>query len=292
MILINLIGGLGNQMFQYACGKSLSHRNKMPLKLVVDQFEEYKQHNGLELLKVFEIDASLATRDDLVSLLGYKAGPKARRLFGRTAMSWANGESWCNEPSFDYWSGIQAIKKSAYLHGYWQSERYFIDIENIIRAEFTFRDKLDALDLDISSRMALGPCASIHVRRGDYLKGKSKRIYATCGIDYYVKAANMLYDKYPDIKFFAFSDDPDWVISHLEPEIGRLEVVTHNIGVRSAFDMRLMSMANHHIIANSSFSWWGAWLNPKKEKIVIAPKNWFADGRPTPTLLPSSWFRL
>jgi len=292
MIITNLIGGLGNQMFQFACGRSLSLKNKMPLLVAADQFGDYNQHNGLELLSVFNIDVPLATQDDLASLLGLKSSPKLRRLFGRPAMSWANGKNWCNEPGFDYWSGIDKIKNPVYIHGYWQSESYFSDIADVIRSDFNFCAELDNFDLDVCARMASGPCASIHVRRGDYLKGKFKSVYATLGADYYVKSMQYLRNIFPGINFFVFSDDPEWVVKYLQPEIGPVEVVSHNIGVRSPFDMRLMSMADHHIIANSSFSWWGAWLNLSKDKIVIAPKMWFADGRPTPTLFPSSWIRL
>ena len=264
----------------------------MPLLVAADLFGEYNQHNGFELLNVFDIDVPVATRDDLASLLGFKSSPKLRRLLGRFPMSWANGRNWCIEPSFDYWPGIYKIKNPVYLHGYWQSESYFSSIADIIRFDFNFRTELDNLDRDVYARMALGPSASIHVRRGHYLKGKFKNIYATLGIEYYVKSAQYLRNKYPNVNFFVFSDDPEWVVKYLQPEIGRIEVVSHNIGIRSPFDMRLMSMADHHIIANSSFSWWGAWLNLSKEKIVIAPKKWFADGRLTPTLLPSSWIRL
>jgi hypothetical protein len=207
-------------------------------------------------------------------------------------MSWAAGGRWCIEPHFDFWPGIQKIKQSTYIHGYWQSEKYFADIANVIRQDFNFRTDLDSLDLAVRERMVSAPCASLHVRRGDYLKGKYKNVYATCDVSYYVSAVQLLRSKIPDIRLFAFSDEPDWIVKHLEPELGLIEIVSHNIGARSANDMRLMSLADHHIIANSSFSWWGAWLNPRKEKLVIAPKRWFADDRPTPTLLPSSWIRL
>ena len=279
-------------MFQYACGRALSIRNSVPLRIAADQFSNYQQHNGLELLRIFDISVPLATPKELLSLLGIKANPNVRKLLGRPSMSCLTGKSWCNEPHFDYWTGIHDIDFPKYIHGYWQSESYFADLAKVIRNDFTFRCKLDGLDLAVYERMSSGPCVSLHVRRGDYLKGKFKNMYASCNVEYYVSAVQLLRKKQPNIKIFAFSDEPDWIVKNLVPEIGPMEVVCHNVGSSSANDMRLMSLADHHIIANSSFSWWGAWLNPSKEKIVIAPKTWFAGGRQTPTLLPISWIRI
>jgi len=292
MIISNLVGGLGNQMFQYACGRAISLRTGIPLRLATDQFPLYQQHNGFELLRVFEVSVPQATQEDLVSLLGMQASPWLRRLLARPSMRWATSSRSCNEPDFDYWPGIQKLDNSSYIHGYWQSEHYFADFADVIRNDFTFRADWDALDLAVRERMASGPSASLHVRRGDYLKGKAKNVYAACDVAYYVSAVQLLRGKYPRLNLFAFSDEPEWVEKHLEPEVGRIEVVSHNIGSRSANDMRLMSSADHNIIANSSFSWWGAWLNPNIDKVVIAPKTWFADRRPTPTLIPSTWIRL
>lgn len=292
MIISNLVGGLGNQMFQYACGRAVSLRTRQPLRLATDQFSLYRQHNGLELLRVFEISVQQASQEDLVSLLGMQARPRLRRILARPSMSWVTCSKWYNEPHLDYWAGIREIDHSSYIHGYWQSEQYFADFADVIRNDFTYRSDWDALDLAVRERMASAPSASLHVRRGDYLKGKFKNIYAACDVAYYISAVRILREKYHGLNLFAFSDEPEWVEKYLEPELGRIEVVSHNIGPRSANDMRLMSSADHNIIANSSFSWWGAWLNPNIAKTVIAPKTWFSDQRPTPTLIPSTWIRL
>jgi hypothetical protein len=262
------------------------------LYLAVDLFYEYQQHNGFELTNVFSIDVPLATRHQLESLIGLRATPKIRRLLARPALSWATNENMCIEPHFEYWPDIHNIYQSTYVHGYWQSESYFIDIADVIRRDFTFRKPLIGLDLAVRKRMASALCASLHVRRGDYLMPKFKKYHPTCSISYYVSSVKILRDKFPDIKIFAFSDDPEWVLKHLEPELGQIEIVSHNSGITSANDMHLMSLADHHIIANSSFSWWAAWLNPSKEKVVISPKEWFANGRSISTLLPSSWLTL
>jgi hypothetical protein len=292
MIIANIIGGLGNQMFQYACGRALSLRTGQSLRIAADQFENYALHNGLEIQRVFQVEVPQATVAELKQLLGWQTSPKLRRLFGRPAMRWATGRGWSSEPNFAFWPSINNIQTSTYLHGYWQSEQYFADIADQIHQDFTFRMHWDAEDLAVRDRMKAQPSASLHVRRGDYTLAKNQTVFATCGLEYYRDAIRVLRHRVPNVRFFAFSDSPDWVDEHLSPEFGPIEIVRHNSGARSANDMRLMSQADHHIIANSSFSWWGAWLNPSTEKVVIAPKRWFLNGKDDRDLVPKKWIRI
>ena len=292
MIISNIIGGLGNQMFQYACGRALSLRTGQPLRIVTDQFDTYALHNGFELRRVFCLEAPHATEGELKHVLGWQAPPMLRRLLGRPAMRWATGRNWSGEPYFQYWPGINDVPTPTYLHGYWQSERYFADVEDRIRADFDFRIPWDHADLAVRERMRARPSVSVHVRRGDYTLIKNQRIYAPCGIDYYRDAIRLVRQRVPGVRLFAFSDDPDWVGAQLGPDLGPVEIVRHNTGERSANDMRLMSQADHHIIANSSFGWWGAWLNADPRKIVVAPRRWFLNGTDARDLVPSGWIRL
>ena len=292
MIISNIIGGLGNQMFQYACGRSMGLRCGQPLRLATDQFDAYTLHNGFELQRVFSIVLPLATRAELRLLLGWQASPSLRRLVGRPAMRWLAGNSWANEPHFQFWPELAALQGPRYLHGYWQTERYFTEHIDQIRADFVFRMEWDAPDEAVRQRMRAQPSASLHVRRGDYTNAKNKKLFATCSLDYYREAIRLMHERVPGVRLFAFSDDPDWVDAHLGAEFGSIETVRHNFGDRSAHDMRLMSQADHHIIANSSFSWWGAWLNPSPDKIVIAPRRWFLNGTDDSDLIPTSWIRV
>lgn len=292
MIISNIVGGLGNQMFQYACGRALSNRIGRPLHLSVDQFQKYRLHSGFELQRVFQINAPLATEFELKSVLGWQARPAMRRIFGRPSMRWATGRNWCNEPFFQYWKDIKNVQAPVYVHGYWQSESYFKDEADAIRNEFTFQMAWDELDHAVLERMRAQPSASLHIRRGDYKLSKNKRIFALCDVNYYREAVNLLRQRVPDVRLFIFTDDPDWVESELTSDFWLYEVIRHNSGSRSPNDMRLMSNADHHIIANSSFSWWGAWLNPSPDKIVIAPQHWFLNGTNDMDLIPSSWIRL
>jgi hypothetical protein len=291
MIITNIVGGLGNQMFQYACGRALSLYTEQPLRIATDQFNGYELHNGFELQRVFNVDVIQASEIELKRLLGWQSSPMLRRILGRPIMHWATSNCWAAEPYFHYWSGIKNVRMPAYLHGYWQSERYFSNAEECIRKDFEFRMPWDEDDLNLRERMHAQPSVSIHVRRGDYATSSNKNIYAQCGIDYYRNAIRLIQQKVPDVKIFAFSDDPDWVEANLEREFDTIETVRHNIGHRSAHDMRLMSQADHHIIANSTFSWWAAWLNPSPDKIVVAPSRWFTNGTDDRDLIPSSWIR-
>lgn len=293
MIISNIIGGLGNQMFQYACGRALSLRLKQPLRITTDQFKNYKFHNGFELQNVFKLKVPQATISDLELILGWQRFPIIRKILSRSKMHWATCSGWCNEPHFEFWNGIKDIQLSAYLHGYWQSEKYFSDLSDQIRQDFTFNMDWNDFDLGVLKQMKTQPSASLHVRRGDYHTiAKNKRIFALCDINYYREAICLLRKRVPDIRIFAFSDDPDWVETYLINEFGPITIIRNNARERSANDMRLMSYADHHIIANSTFSWWGAWLNPSPEKIVIAPRLWFIDEKNDQDLIPSNWIRL
>jgi hypothetical protein len=295
MIITNLIGGLGNQMFQYACGRAASLRWNQPLLVSVDQFSTYKLHNGLEINRVFHGDVRTAGAADLRALLGWQAHPFVRKLLARPALAQLRRRAFVAEPHFHHWDGLQQRPlRDVYLHGYWQSERYFADAAAQIRADFGFASDWDEPDRAVLERMRAGPSLSVHVRRGDYTSKKNTGLYAACDLDYYRRAIRHVRERSAQARLFVFSDDPDWVQANLGPEFGELEAVRHNTGARSARDMRLMSCADHHVIANSSFSWWGAWLNPSPEKIVVAPRQWFVNeaAMSSADLIPASWVRL
>jgi Glycosyl transferase family 11 len=292
MIVSNIAGGLGNQMFQYACGRAISLRSGQELRLIADRAPGYGFHNGFELKKIFGLNFLEAGSTELNDLLGWRGAPILRRIFSKSQMRWCRGRNWFAEPHYHYWPKIMQVGSNAYLHGYWQSELYFEEITNQLRLDFCFTAPFSEEDLNVVHRMRLQPSASIHVRRGDYTHAKAQGVMNICELDYYRDAINMLSAKVPHIKFFAFSDDPLWVQTELAKVSGSLEIVRHNTGLRSAYDMRLMSCADHHIIANSSFSWWGAWLNASPDKTVIAPKKWFLNGFNDRDLIPKSWIRL
>jgi hypothetical protein len=196
------------------------------------------------------------------------------------------------ERNFNFDSAVLDLPDNTYLDGYWQSYLYFEDVADLIRFEATPSLPAGPKDMVVSQAIIRAESVSVHVRRGDYVRLKTAAsVHGTCSPEYYLTAMATVASLVPNAHFFVFSDDPEWTRRHLTPP-GPTTFVDHN-GPEAAFqDLRLMALCKHNVIANSSFSWWGAWLNPGKEKVVISPKLWFADGRPTPTLMPSKWSRL
>jgi hypothetical protein len=179
------------------------------------------------------------------------------------------------------------------LDGYWQSEKYFSDIAPVIRSDFTVRVEPEGLNREVASVINGCNAISIHFRRGDYVTdAKIAARHGACTNDYFIKAVELIKARVERPHFFVFSDDPAWVREHFTiPHT--MTLVDHNGPDKAHEDLRLMSLCRHHIIANSSFSWWGAWLNPRPDKIVIAPLRWFNDPTvDTSDLIPESWLRI
>lgn len=272
MIVTKIIGGLGNQMFQYAAGRSLALANGIQLKLDISGFSTYALHNGYEL-DLFHIDAKIATPEEVFMLAGSQSRiPQfIRRKLRLTKSSHILEAGKALGPSFF------EIKAPAYLEGYWQSYEYLEPFESQIRRDFTFKGALVGRNLETAERITNSNAVSVHIRRGDYVTNQTfAKLHGFVGIDYYSSAIQRIREEVSSPTFFIFSDDLDWARANLG--LGEDAVfVSHNTGRSSFEDMRLMSMCNHNIIANSSFSWWGAWLNGNRGKIVIAPRKWFAD---------------
>ena len=202
------------------------------------------------------------------------------------------GAKFIVEPHFDYWPGISETPKHCYFAGYWQSEKYFRNHGNVIRADLTFKDPLTGQNLEWASRIGGSMAVGMHVRRGDYAANpKTLAVHGLCSPDYYRSAVDFIASHVDTPVFFVFSDDIPWVMEHLKIGLP-CHYIDHNKGLASHNDMRLMSLCRHHIIANSSFSWWGAWLNSAPGKIVIAPRRWFANGRAVDDLIPEGWLTL
>lgn len=284
MIISHIIGGLGNQMFQYAAGFRLAHALGVEYKIDVSDFETYKiQDYSLGTLSITAPVASERETDALKGRLG---------LLGRMARS----SHRIDEPSLAFYPDLLNAKDGSYLTGYWQSEKYFGDVSAEIRKQFSVRDEIDAENAHIAAEIQNGLHVSIHIRRGDYITNKqAQSFHGSCSLDYYRDAAQYIFDATAakDIEFVVFSDDPQWVKDNLRLEYP-MRYVDHNGPEKNYLDMYLMSCCRHNIIANSSFSWWGAWLNSHEDKIVVAPKRWFVgkENALTKDLIPEIWVRL
>jgi hypothetical protein len=285
VIISNIHCGLGNQLFQYACARRLAHYHKTELKLDLDSFD----YNKLRLygLKHFNISAGIATRQEIEAI-------QYRQLFGLekvyrrlTGEKLVNRSRWIKEPHFHFDPKLLTAPNHSYLCGYWQSEKYFIEIRDILLQELTLVQPMSPSAEQYAAQIRSSNAVCVHVRRGDYLKDDNLEV---CSIDYYQTAFQKLSYQVSDAKVFIFSDDPDWVKENLDFGAPRIIV----IGNSDYEDLTLMSMCKHFIIANSSFSWWGAWLSNDSNKIVYAPKKWFSDGvkpffQNTLDVIPSSW---
>lgn len=293
MITSHIIGGLGNQMFQYAAGRSLALRHGCELQLDTLDFAGYSLHQGFELTTVFGIDSPQIDRQTRDQLLGWRGSGLARRLLKRCPGFQIGRPPFVNEPHFQYWKGWEQLACPAYISGYWQSELYFSDCADQIREDFKFSKPLDPHSKEIAKEIQGAVSVSLHVRRGDYANNlKTNAVHGLCEPAYYASAIKHLSDQLGAMHLFVFSDDIEWARANLPLAAHPHTFVSHNKGSDSWRDMQLMSICRHHVIANSSFSWWAAWLNTSRMKTVVAPKRWFVKNIDTRDLMPQQWIRI
>lgn len=279
-------------MFQYAAGRALSLALGQPLLLDLRGFKSYPLHQGFELGDVFTGTYKAATSGDVRKILGWRSPDIVRKALKRMNLPFLTGASLALEPHFNYWPGLRAAGGSRYLMGYWQSEMYFKDIAETLRSDFHFKLPLDHTSRDIADCMQACQAVSLHVRRGDYLThAPTAKVLSVCSLDYYRQAIAYISTRVETPHFYLFSDDMDWVKATLDIPFNKT-YVEHNRRKYSYRDMHLMHLCKHHIIANSSFSWWGAWLNQNPHKLVIAPRDWFCSGINDADLIPEDWIRL
>jgi len=280
-------------MFQYAAARALALERREVLRLDVSCFEGYGLHQGFELQRVFGCEVPLASSSEVRAVLGWRGEAATRKVFSKPLFSFMRGKYFVVEPHFHYWAGIRSVPASAYLQGYWQSEKYFADAADTLRADFTFRQPLSQENAAWVEKIGSCTAVSMHVRRGDYVSDvRTSAAHGVCSLDYYRAAVQYIVGSVKEPEFFVFSDDIAWACENLNIEYS-CHYIDHNRDEESYNDMRLMSLCSHHIIANSSFSWWGAWLNPGADKIVVAPALWFASGtRRLDDLFPPGWVTL
>jgi hypothetical protein len=278
MIIVTLCGGMGNQMFQYALGRNLSIKYNTELKIDLSFLKRRDMGSGfvyrdydLDLFKVFE-DFNINTNGNIMRV---------------------------DEPYFHYsedmMNAISKISPSTniQLNGYWQTPKYFNDIENIIRLDFQFKDKVENSE-DSSIRKMYNLIKNtnsvmINVRRSDYL---NSNFHGVMGNDFIMNGVDIIKSKVDNPHFFIFSDDIEWCRDNLK--IDNMTLVDHTYkGHKFGYYLQLMSTCKHFIIPNSTFAWWAAWLNNSPDKIVIAPKQWFTDSNiNTNDIIPSNWIRI
>lgn len=298
MIIVSLFGGLGNQLFQYACGKAVA--NKLGVELMLDDSilkysnpEKSFTQRDFEL-DVFNIESKIADIKEVRKYVPnlYATSKYYHQLFRIKRLF--NGRHFFIERSWQrhkYIPAIEKINDNTYLYGYFQTELFFKPIREEIINSLTMRPGIQLNDRNriIIQQLEVENSVSIHVRRGDYINS----IFTLLEMEsYYKKAIEKIIKIIPSAKFYLFSNDKDWLEENFSSLGINYEIIDFNSGKQSYLDMILMSKCKHNIIANSSFSWWGAWLNQNSEKIVIAPKNWYKDKRETANLIPDEWFKI
>ncbi|MEK9161478.1 MAG: alpha-1,2-fucosyltransferase [Patescibacteria group bacterium] len=285
MIIIKLNGGLGNQLFQYSLGRKLSIKNNDIFKLDLSGFT--KDNPRSYSLGHFNIVENLAKKEDVAKF--NKKG--LSKLFEKIKPYYK--KSVIKYKGYDFDQNILKLSGNFYLDGYWQSEKYFKDIEGVIRKEITLKEPLVDEHANLINNIKNSNSVSVHIRRGDYATNKKfSAVYNLLDEEYYQRTVKFIAEKIKEPKFFIFSDDIKWAKQNLNIPYPKI-FVSDNSEIKDYEELTLMSFCKHNIIANSSFSWWGAWLNTNIDKIVLSPDKWFNIGvGNTSDLIPENWIKL
>lgn len=289
MIVVQLIGGLGNQLFQYAAGRALAEARQTIVKLDTSPFDTYKLH--AYSLPHFNISATIASQSERALFESSAPLTRVRRLSARL-----RGDPYrkvAESAQFNYTPSLFPESSNLYLSGYWQTEKYFKDVAPMLRFELTVRTMPDPVSADLAVRIKQANAVCIHVRRADYVSdSQTHSVHGACSVEYYQAAMMRLTETVASPHYFVFSDDPMWARANLHFD-HPATFVSHNQADRNYEDLRLMTLCKHFIIANSTFSWWGAWLGTNETKTVIAPAKWSktADAGAT-DIIPPTWIRL
>ena len=277
-IIVNCIGGLGNQMTQYAFYKELMYRG-YDVKLYIGDFATYNLHQ-YELSRIFNVNINYATKNEVSKYFSILA-----KIIRKLGLS--NGGLMLQK-HFEYYLPYLSPAHGSYLIGYWQSEKYFANVVDGLRKDFIFAELVGSNKL-LANEINVTTSVSLHVRRGDYV---GHELYeGICNLDYYKKAIEYIQQHVENPKFFIFSNDIEWCKDNMN--IHDAVYVTGNTGVNNYQDMQLMSLCKYNILANSSFSWWSAWLNNNPDKLVIVPQKFFNGGTYNETdLYPVSWIKI
>jgi hypothetical protein len=295
MIIVMLNGGLGNQMFQYAFGRALSIALKNEFKVDISWYKETPggvTRRGYEL-ECFDMNTAVAVSKEIFSMKKIAAFlPRQIFNFFYKKLPILRG-SYCKERFYHYDSTVWQYGDNTYFEGYWQSYRYFDKYKEVIRKDFIYKDELSSESKRLQKKIILKNAVSLHVRRGDYVTNSNANgFHGVIPLQYYEEAVEYIAKRANGIDIFVFSDDIKWVKENMNVKFP-VTFIPDSEKKKPFEDMYLMSLCKHNIIANSSFSWWGAYLNTNDEKIVIAPKKWFTDPFiNTQDLIPKEWVRL
>ena len=267
-VIANIIGGLGNQMFQYAASYALAKKNGLELKVDLDDYHTFRDRN-FELPYAFDLKFSIASKKDVKNLIGVHSNIYLRRFLYRVGYR----KNMLREKPYVLNKDFFDITNSIYLEGYWQNYNYFDSIKKDIRQQFKFKCLKNEEISFFFQKYKKKNVISMHVRKSDYINNKKNtHLFFNLTNNYYLQAVNFFKLKVSNPHFLIFSDDVNWVNNNINLQNTSYEILKPSLS--PAKDMALMSLCNHNIIANSTFSWWAAWLNSSVNKIVITPQKW------------------
>jgi hypothetical protein len=295
MIIVKLAGGVGNQMFQYAAGRALAERHQSELLMdtifLMDRTPRknfvYRSFN----LDIFDLDFSFATEKQIVSFGKFE---RFARYYYPIKKIFSFGQlNYKREDPYKFDRSFFDLKDNTYIEGYWQSEKYFKEIENIIRDDFTFKKTDTINNQPLLEQFRKGISVCLNVRRGDFVSNSiASAHHGTCSLEYFHDAVNYYLERFSGAHFFVFSDDVAWCRKNFTNNF--YTVIGHEYaGKAFANYLYLMTQCKHYIIPNSTFGWWAAWLNNSANKSVIAPKKWYNNPKmDISALVPPEWIRL
>lgn len=293
MILIKLQGGLGNQMFQYAFANILAKKNKANVVIEDSIYNSVEKKEGFTPrsfeLSIFNNQYAFAKETDILSFNNLSLRDRIKKKIK------LNYPKKFNEEGFEYSQKADSLKSPVFAIGYFQSFKYFKGFESYIKNLFVFPiNQLSQENIDLIPLLKKDNTVAIHIRRGDYITDKiTNQFHGFCSFEYYIEAILCVASKIKNPTLVFFSDDSEWVRKNFKNLTFDTMFIDYNRGKNSWVDMFLMSICSHNIIANSSFSWWAAWLNKNPEKIVIAPQKWFAAKEiDIDSIIPEEWIKI
>lgn len=289
-VSVRLVGGLGNQMFQYAAARAVALRNQAPLALDLSWFGTDPDRQFA--LGPFNIEATVGAQTSVRpggAGLFARLGRRFARHLGRTR----GGTPVFTEASFRYDPAIEDVAPPVALDGYFQSARYFDAVAGQIARDFTLREGASGVTADMLERIRASEAICVHIRRGDYVTNSAANAYhGTCSLAYYRDGLAQVSHGLDSPHCFVFSDDPVWVKENFHADLSVTVVDIHST-TQAHEDLRLMSACRRFVIANSSLSWWAAWLGAAQDKHVVAPKRWFSGSdNDISDLVPNDWLRV
>ncbi len=298
MVIVKLMGGMGNQMFQYAFGFFLAKKNRKTLKLDLSFLQDRREKKKIVFrefdLTIFNVSEEvIATKEEIAYYSGVSPNGKSLNLI-ITLKRKLSLPHHLIDYSLKYHPEYKLITSNIYLEGYFQSPAYFSEIEEDIRKEFIFKNKILPISNELAEKIKMSNSVCLHVRRTDFVEEDlGKNIHGFVEEMYYFNAVKFIKEKVHKPELFIFSDDIEWCQNNLVFDLPTRFVLNEHNGEKISNYLQLMTLCKHFIIPNSTFAWWAAWLSESPDKLVVAPLKWMINSEKDETdLIPKSWIRL